>query len=59
MTPLDVQEVHLEEEYTITANDVFLDFKTMKAGKTAGSDEILPVISKALNREGLILTRVC
>jgi len=32
--------VHLGEESIITATDVVLAIKTLKAGKTAGCDEI-------------------
>jgi len=43
----------LGEENTITAAEVSLAVKTLKAGKAAGCDEIRPEMLKALNRDGI------
>jgi len=41
----------LGEENSITATEVFLVVKTLKAVKAAGCDEIRPEMLKALDRE--------
>jgi len=42
LTPSDTQEVHLWDENTITAPEVFRAVKTMKGGKAGGCDAIRP-----------------
>ena len=47
-------------ENTVTAVEVPLDVKTLKAGKTGSCDEIRPEMYKVWNREGVLwLTSVC
>jgi len=47
------------EENTITAAEVSLAVKTLKAKKAVGCDEIRPEMFKALTQEVLWLTHVC
>jgi len=44
---------------TIIATKAFLVFKTFKAGKAVGCDEILPEMLRPLNQGVVWLTRVC
>ena len=54
ITSLSTREAHLGEECTITATEVFLDVKTLKARRTAAScDQIRFEMLIALNREGV------
>jgi len=53
---MNTEELYLAEENTITAVEVFLTAKTLKA---AGCDEIRPEMHKVLNRGVLWLTGVC
>ena len=57
----DIQEViHLEEEESFTSTEAVTATKEMKLGKTAGEDEILPEMLKALTGEGILcLKTVC
>jgi len=58
-------KLHLQLQLTlefvnlITAEEVVLDVKKIKAGKSTGCDEIRPEMLKALNQRVLWLTRVC
>jgi len=52
-TSSDTHEVHLMKDIPITAAEMFLPIKILKAGKAAGCGEIQPEVLKNLNREGL------
>ena len=58
-TPSDTQGMHLVEENTNIAVEVFLAVKILKTGKAAECDEIRHEMLKALNKGVLRLARLC